>query len=97
MAQKVDIRGIDKVVLLYALWSNMEPSKHFGPGGTGFCMVPPPSFNRSKAADAVKTYIDYYDGRCIKTDLSGDSVNPYLYDRDAGQGAFARIVAGFRG
>ena len=39
-----------------------------------------------------KKYIDYFCGRCIKTDISGDSVNPRLYDRDAGDGEFARIV-----
>jgi hypothetical protein len=90
-ANYVDISGIDKVTLLYALWSNVSPAIFYD-----MKFIVPPSFDRSRAARAVQQYIDYYDGRCIKTDLSGNSVNPYLYDRDAGQGAFARVVAGLR-
>ena len=41
---------------------------------------------------AVKCHIDYFCGRAIKTDLSKDSVDPYLYDRDAGQGTFQKVV-----
>ena len=37
-------------------------------------------------------YFDYVQGRVMKVDLSGDSFNPWLYDRDNGEGAAKRIV-----
>ena len=41
-------------------------------------------------------HIDYYDGVAIKTDLRKDTVNTYLYNRDAGVGKFERVVAAMR-
>ena len=82
----LNIQGYDKVNLLYALWNNVLPARFFAGRS-------PPSFDRRRAATAVLSYIDYYDGRCIKCDLSGNEVNPRLYDRDAGPGAFARVLA----
>jgi hypothetical protein len=41
-------------------------------------------------------HIDYYEGVAIKTDLSKDTVNTYLYNRDAGVGKFERVVAAMR-
>ena len=51
-----------------------------------------PAFDRELAKEAVKKYIDYFCGRCIKSDLSNASVDPWLYNRDAGAGALERIV-----
>jgi len=53
-------------------------------------------FDKAAAEKAVTGYIDYFCGKAIKTDLSEDKVDPYLYDRDAGAGAFARAVASVR-
>jgi hypothetical protein len=81
----VDITGINKITLLFAMWQGMHPAKFFG-GLDG------PTFDRELAKEAVKSYIDYFCGRCIKTDLSKDTVDPWLYNRDAGAGAFEKIV-----
>jgi hypothetical protein len=54
------------------------------------------SFNHEAAKVAVTKYIDYFGGKAIKMDLSGDEVDPRIYDRDAGEGAFARVVATLR-
>lgn len=86
--QQVDIRGLDKVVLLRKLWENMKVAAFF----EQLPWLAPP-FVEGLASDAVGKYIDYFCGRCIKCDLSKDTVDPFLYDRDAGAGAFARIVA----
>ena len=51
-----------------------------------------PEFDESAAELSVKKYIDYFQGRCIKADISGDYVDPGLYDRDAGSGAFQKII-----
>ena len=51
-----------------------------------------PLFDRVKAQEAVKEEIDYFQGRAIKLNLSNDSIDPWVYDRDAGQGTFKKIV-----
>jgi hypothetical protein len=38
-------------------------------------------------------YFDYVQGRCLKVDLSKDTLDPRLYDRDSGPGAAARALA----
>lgn len=52
---------------------------------------PEPSFNNVDAVEAVKGYIDYFCDRCIKSNLSGDTADTSLYNRDAGSGAFDKI------
>lgn len=88
----VNIEGIDKVKLLHALWTNM----HIAQGALIASIISSDKthiiFDIDKASSAVLGYIDYFQGRCIKSDLSGNEVDPFLYDRDAGEGAFKRIV-----
>jgi len=83
----VDISGVDKVVLLRELWNNSKPAAFFTMNG-----IPPPPFNETNAKFFVDKYIDYYDGRLIKTDISGDTANPSMYDRDNGSGSFQKSV-----
>jgi hypothetical protein len=83
----INIAGIDKVELLRALWEGSSPARFFAMSG-----FPAPSFDNESAKEAVEKYIDYYDGRCIKSDISGDKVDPWLYNRDAGEGKFEKIV-----
>ncbi len=84
----VDISGLDKVDLLFRLWSKTEPSLYFAQRN-----IDPPEFGSTdEALEATKTYIDYYKGRCIRANLSGNKAKPMEYDRDAGTGAFAAIV-----
>jgi len=91
MSTKVDISGLDKVDLLYELWSNTSPASFFN-------AMPhiAPEFDAAEARKAIHSYVDYFCGRCIKCDLCADSVNPHSYDRDAGDGAFAKIVERMR-
>ena len=87
----MDIKGLDKVVLLEKMWKGMKPASFFSRSRTTA-----PSFNKEAATQAVKKYIDYFQGRCIKTDLSGDTASPRLYDRDTYQGAMEDIVKSMR-
>lgn len=87
----VNISGLSKVDLLERLWTRMKPAAFFA-----FNPSAAPSFNKDGAEKAVKGYIDYFCGRCIKSDLSGDTVNTFLYNRDAGSGAFEKVVEGMR-
>ena len=88
---RIDIKDLNKVELLQALWERQ--------------IVPPYSMgifqgaktewtqdDSIRAEEAVKGYIDYFKGRVIKTDLSGDTVNPAGFDRDAGEGKFQSVV-----
>jgi len=92
MSGKISIKGLNKIALLKALWENMRPAAFFN----SFDVILAPPFDVKAAEKAVKSYIDYFNGRCIKCDLSGDEVDPWLYDRDAGAGAFQKIVDGLR-
>ena len=43
-------------------------------------------------AENPKMYFDYLYGRVMKVDLSKDTFDPFLYDRDNGQGAAERAI-----
>ena len=81
---KIDIKGLDKVQLLMALWKNTQPEYK----GWGV-----QSFDYNGAKEAVLNYIDYYCGKPIKLDLSKDYIdNTFGYDRDAGDGKCQQII-----
>lgn len=46
--------------------------------------------------DGGQTYFDYLEGRVMKVDLSGDSFETYLYDRDNGEGAAFTVIRALR-
>ena len=41
----------------------------------------------------ARQYFDYVKGRIMKVDLSGDELDPGLYDRDNGEGAAERAIS----
>ena len=43
-----------------------------------------------------RIYFDYLFGKPLKTDIGGDTVDPWGYDRDQGEGHLARIVTTLR-
>ena len=87
----INIQGIQKPLLLRFLWENSQTAVFFSMSG-----FPAPAFDEQKAVNAVNGYIDYFQGRVIKCDISGDTADPWLYDRDNGEGAFQRIVSQIR-
>ena len=42
-------------------------------------------------------YFDYYRGRYMKVNLTGDMVDPYMFDKEYGFGALQHIVDQVRG
>ena len=84
----IDITRIDKVLLLKTLWVNAKPAAFFD----SLAAPDPPGWNEASAKVAVTKYIDYFQGRCIKADLSKDVVTHQLYERDWGQGKFEKSV-----
>ena len=90
----VDIKGLDKAEVLYTLW------RHSHVQGLSFMGLTPEGFTLKKAQDLIKErqknsdrlYFDYVEGHVIKCDLSGDSFDEFLYDRDCGPGAAAAAI-----
>lgn len=85
----IDISKLDKAEVLAALYNN---SKQQGMGfldtrGRG-------QLTKEQAAELLKhsTYFDYLHGRLMKVQLNGDMLDPWLYDRDNGDGVAARAL-----
>lgn len=91
----VSIAGLDKAMVLAALYNASQPL------GMGFLNPRSgQSMSRVEARAALSRnpegYFDYLNGRVMKVDLSGEEVDPYLYDRDNGDGAFAAVIERLR-
>lgn len=92
--QEISIKGLDKAELLAALYNSARTQ------GRGLLQHDPKPMTKEEAQKILDTQgsdFDYLKGRVMKIDLSGDSVDPWLYDRDNGSGAVERIVGGLRG
>jgi hypothetical protein len=85
----VDVSGIDRVELLRALWENSSPAVFFAHSG-----MSPSVFDEREAREHRGEYVDYFCGRCIKSNVftKENVIDPGLYDRDFGQGAFQKVV-----
>lgn len=92
MASAIDISGLDKARLLVKLHEY----------GRSLLFEMFPTMSEEKLYIAAQQQleknpnIDYFEGCAIKTNLGADVVDPYLYDRVAGWGTFARAVASMR-
>jgi hypothetical protein len=84
----IEIKG-RKAAVLAALYNNSKAQ------GASFLHFAPKPMTEGEAETLLeqRTYFDYLQGRVMKTDFSGDTLDPRLYDRDNGEGAAARAVA----
>ncbi|MCM1215465.1 MAG: hypothetical protein NC548_13210 [Lachnospiraceae bacterium] len=89
----VNIKGLDKAEVLLALWKH---SHEQGMSFFGTFTNNPTLGDCRNALKQCNNYIDYFNGRVIKVDFSGDEFNPGLYDRDCGSGAAQRAVDSIR-
>lgn len=89
----IDLRGRDKADVLVRLYNASRPQgmgmlshdiKHHSMSHT----------EAKKMLDSGSTYFGYIHGRVLKVDLSGDTLDPRLYDRDNGPGAAAAAING---
>jgi hypothetical protein len=89
----VNIKGLDKVALLKKMWENTQPASFFS-----LCpQAPVPTWDIEAAAKVISDGgIDYFQGRAIKADLSGDEVDSRRYNRQAGEDVLERIVKSMR-
>jgi hypothetical protein len=86
----INIKGANKAAVLAALYNNSRPQ------GMGFMHAKAEPMTEKMAAKLLEqdTYFDYLQGRVMKVDLSGDTLEERLYDRDNGQGAAYEAVKG---
>lgn len=84
----IDIANLDKASVLIALYENAHVQ------GLGFLHVCDEPMSRDAALKLLerRTYFDYVHGRVMKVNLAGDAFDPFLYDRDNGQGAAQRTI-----
>ena len=84
----IDISKLDKADVLCALYNNSKPL------GLGIIHFTPEDMEKSEAEILVNkyTYFDYLKGRIMKVDITGDELDPRLYDRDNGEGATQRAI-----
>ncbi|MFA6527532.1 MAG: hypothetical protein WCT20_03865 [Candidatus Babeliales bacterium] len=88
---EVNITGLPKEELAKALFRNARPL------GMGFLAFKPNEELSDKEAHIIATsYADYVHGRLMKIDISGDTVNTRLYNRDNGQNAAEKVIETLR-
>ncbi len=86
----INIKGMSKARVLAALANATSPA------GLGWLQAQGAVTETEAQKSIDRGCADYCAGRPIKIDFSGDEIDPRLYDRDAGQGAAARVVDGLR-
>ncbi len=80
---KINIKGLEKWEVFKALYDNAQPL------GMGWLQFVPGNISEEEAKQAVEQYIyfDYYRGRVMKVDITGDELDTARYDYDNGTGA----------
>lgn len=88
----VDISDLDKGAVLAALYNASRPQ------GMGFLHYDPTPMTPEQGTELLKTSMDfdYLKGRVMKVDLSGDTFEPWSYDRDNGDGQAELVVQALR-
>jgi hypothetical protein len=86
---EIDISGFDKAEVLAALYNASRP---LGLGMLHYEPAPMTTAEAQKLLDEY-TYFDYLKGRVMKVELGGDSLDPWGYDRNNGQGAVQRVLS----
>ena len=89
----INISQADKAEVLAALYNRSRPQ------GLGYMHFNPEPMTADEARELLSedTRFDYLHGRVMKVDLSGEKLNPRLYDRDNGTGAAAAALANVAG
>ena len=90
----IDITGLDKAEVLHALYHR---SRYQGLGLYAAVIKYSVEDARRDYAASESKYFDYLYGRVLKVDLSKDSFDSRLYDRDCGEGAAEEAINKLRG
>lgn len=84
----IEFKEENKAKVLASLYNNAKSQ------GLGFLQFDNNPMTEGEAEEILKqqTYFDYLKGRVMKVDLSGESFDPWLYDRDNGEGSAERAL-----
>lgn len=89
----ISLEGLKKAEVLAALYNAARPQ------GMGFLHYDPAPMTADEAQailDRGITYFDYVKGRVMKVDLKGNFFDPWLFDRDNGEGAAQAAIDSLR-
>lgn len=94
MSDTIDISHLNKAEVLAALYNASKPQ------GLGLLHFNPAPMTTEEAAELLgrqanprEIYFDYLKGRVMKVNLLPNQLDPFLYDRDNGNGEAARALA----
>jgi hypothetical protein len=102
----VDISGLDKAAVLAALFNRAGAPL---PGSAAMLHYTPAPMSVEEARAIIEKdlarpgnwtgiiFYGYLEGRCLKIDITGDTFNSWLYDREYGPGAAQRAIDELRG
>jgi hypothetical protein len=84
----IDLKGLNKAEVLARLYNASKVQ------GMGFMQAIGGRMTIDEAEELLKqdTYFDYLYGKVMKVDLSKDSFDPWLYDRDNGTGKAESVL-----
>jgi hypothetical protein len=85
----ISIEGLNKAAVFAALYNGARPQ------GLGFIHYDPAPMTAEEAEKEFGNcdgYYDYVHGRVMKVDLSKNTFDPWLYDRDNGKGSAEQII-----
>jgi len=85
----IDLRKYDKAEVLAILYMYAKPQ------GLGIFHYESKPMTKEEAQELLNetTYFDYLKGRVMKVNLSGNELDPRLYDRDNGERAAERAIS----
>lgn len=84
----IDISNVNKLKLLHALWLESNIAPFFTTTG-----INAPEWDDNDALQAISNgYIDYFKGRLIKTNLSGDKCHTDRYNFNNGENKFEMLL-----
>ena len=85
----IDISMHEKADVLRVLYNSAKTQ------GMGVLNYDPTPMTVEEAEEllTLQVYFDYVNGRIMKVDLSDNYLDPWLYDRDNGDGAAERAIA----
>ena len=86
----ISIKGKNKAKILAALYNNARAQ---GLGWLHYDPAPMTEAEAKELLDGGQTYFDYLKGRVLKVDLSSDTTETYLYNRDNGKNKAEQIIA----
>lgn len=85
---KISLGGLDKAEVLAALFNGARAQ------GKSFLQHEPTPMTAEDARGLLQsgTHFGYIQGRVLKVNLANDTLDPWGYDRDNGEGAAARVI-----